>query len=57
MLYSFFFVLDGGQQELTRVDRRQGQVCIRDRYGLEVNAGLAGDWLLEIGDHIVFKRE
>ncbi|MFT6369267.1 MAG: uncharacterized membrane protein (UPF0127 family) [Maribacter sp.] len=30
---------------------------VRVKYVLEVNAGLAGDWLLEIGDHIVFKRE
>jgi uncharacterized membrane protein (UPF0127 family) len=27
------------------------------KYVLEVNAGLAEDWLLEIGDRIVFKRE
>jgi uncharacterized membrane protein (UPF0127 family) len=27
------------------------------KYVLEVNAGLAEEWLLEIGDRIVFKRE
>lgn len=27
------------------------------KYVLEVNAGLAADWSLEIGDRIVFKRE